>query len=105
MKIDFEAVCIIFGLGLFFAVIGLIDEFSLSRFLLSGGFGAFLGFAGLPYFEPKKYSPQPLLCAVIAAGAVIALAMSREQSEGTIALSGLAGFIFGWFSPYFAKYL
>ena len=104
MKIHYEAVCIVLGLGLFLGLLGLIDTFSLTAFLMQGGIGAFIGFAALPYFDSKKYKPQPFLCAVIASSIVIALAISREQSGASIALSGMAGFIFGYLSPSLAKY-
>ena len=105
MKIDYEAVCIVFGLGLLFGVLGLIGSLSVDHFLMRGGFGAFLGFAALPYFDAEKWPARPVMCAVIASGAAVALAISREQSLMTMIIIGGIGFAFGFLSPYFAKHL
>ena len=105
MKIDYEAICIVLGFGLFFGLLGLIGSFNFTEFLIRGGVGAFLGFAALPYFDSAKWPARPLVCAVIAGGVAIALAISREQSTSAIALLGAAGFLFGYLSPSFARYL
>lgn len=105
MKIDYEAVCIVLGLGLLFGVLGLIGSLSFEHFLMRGGFGAFLGFAALPYFDSEKWPARPVTCALIAGAAAVALTASREQSVMTIIISGGIGFAFGFLSPYFAKHL
>ena len=105
MKIDLEAIFIVLGMGLFFGLLNLINEFSFSNFLIFSGIGIFLGFAGLPYFDSKKWTPQPFICAIIAGGVLIALAIAREYSVGTIALFGVSGIIIGYLSPYFVKYM
>jgi len=105
MKIDFEAICIILSLGLFFGLVNLIKEFSFSNFLIFSGIGAFIGFAGLPYFDKKKWTPQPFVCAVIASGVLISHSLSREEVGTTVALYGAGGFLIGYLSPYFVKYI
>ncbi|MEM9375811.1 MAG: hypothetical protein AAGA72_06290 [Pseudomonadota bacterium] len=105
MEIDYEAVCIVFGLGLLFGVLGLIGSLNVEQFLMRGGFGAFLGFAALPYFDSEKWPARPLTCAVIAGGVAIALAIAREQSFMTVIIFGGIGLTFGFLSPFFAKHL
>ena len=105
MKLDTEALSIIAGFGLLFGLMGFAGDTSWNGFLAGGGFGSFIGFAALPYFDSKKWPKRPLICALIACGATIALAVSREQSLTAIATLGTVGFVFGYLSPYFAKYL
>jgi len=104
MTIDYEAICIVLGMGLFFGLLGLIGDFSFGSFLVKGLGGTFLGFAGLPYFDSKKWAPQPLICAVLLSSAGIGLGISREHSGSAIALLGVAGLLCGYLSPYLAKY-
>ena len=105
MKLDMEAIAIVFGAGLLFSLMKMGSETTFTQFVLGAAMGGFFGFAALPYFDSKKWRPRPLLCAVIASASAVALALSRDLSPVMVVASGCAGLAIGYFSPYFARYL
>ena len=106
MKVDLEAVSIILCLAALFGVGTLIShEFSLRAFALGGLGGGFIGFAGLPYFDEKKWKARPLICAVLAALFSSGVTLYQGHSLAAVALLGVVGFIIGFFAPRWAKYI
>lgn len=105
MKIDYEAIVVIFGLGLLFGFSSLVASLDLTTFLTGFGSGAFLGFAGLPHIDSEKWRPRPLVCALLASFVVTALALGRGDYPYPIAFYTITGFIAGYFAPYASKYL
>jgi|GEM_PF-4222376 len=104
MNRNLEAISIIAFVSLIFAGMGLWDTLSLHGFVMGGLFGAYIGFAALPFFNPKKWRPRPLLCGLLASAASVAIALSRTEHVETVILAGLVGGILGVFAPWWAKY-
>jgi len=104
--LDKEAVLIIIGLGLIFGM-GTMFSYGLrlDLFLCGCFFGAFLGFAGLPMFDKKKWHPKPWICAGLAALGAMTFALSRDYTPQHIFALLTSGLITGYFAPYWAKYM
>jgi len=105
MKVDFEAIAIVTGVGALGAFTSLIGEFSFTGLVTGFCTGCFLGFAGLSFFDEKRWKPRPLVCGLLAGAATTALAIGRDGNPYPILFYTISGFIFGYFAPYFAKYL
>ncbi|MDG1416326.1 MAG: hypothetical protein P8J78_12960 [Maricaulis sp.] len=102
-----EAAGIITFIALIFAVTSLLSEFSLKRFLVALLFGAYLGFAGLSFFEPAKWKPQPIWCGLIASLAGIAFVMDLPGPHdlNAFVLAAIIGFVVGVFAPLWVRYM
>ena len=105
MKIDYEAIAIVIGVGLVFGVVGLIASLSLNALFLRAGFGAFVGFAALPYLNSRKWPARPLVCAMIGGVVAVLLGLVRQETSSIIVVFGLAGVVLGYLAPLWARYV
>lgn len=102
---DKEGAAIIALLGLAFAVSFSLFSFSVFKFVVGGLFGAYVGFAALPFFDSSRWQPRPVACGLLGAVGCALLAVSRSQGPLVVLISGLVGGLVGLFAPWWAKYL
>ncbi|NHK28213.1 hypothetical protein FF098_009885 [Parvularcula flava] len=105
MKNTVEAVLIIGSLALLLGVMALFSVPNLHGFIMGSLFGAYVGFAGLPFFDSGKWKPRPIVCGILAGVACAAIAASRTADMQTVILWGLVGAIAGLFAPIWVKYV
>ncbi len=105
-NLDKEALLIIIGFGLVFGLGSLfLYELSARLFSLGFFFGAFLGFAALPFIDSKKWKPKPWTCASMGMLGGFAFAYLSGLPPFNIGSLSIGGFIFGYFAPFWAKYM
>lgn len=93
--IDWEGLIIVSIMGALFAGASIFNGSSVSIGLMVG---LFIGYAGLPYFDPKKWKPRPFVCSVLGGALGGVIAISWAAAWGTVALSVVAGLIVGFFA-------
>ena len=89
------------GLTIFSVVAGIITGLFLLRDIPVLGalvLGLFVAFAALPYFDPEKWKPRPIVCAVFGGAIGSGFMISSSATLETVILSGIAGLIVGYFS-------
>lgn len=89
------------GIAIFSAVAAIITGLLLLRDMPVIGalaMGLFVAFAGLPYIDPKKWKPRPIVCAVFGGVIGSGFMVSSSATLETVILSGIAGLIVGYFS-------
>jgi len=105
-KIDGEALLITLGFGLTFGFGALfLHEFSLKLFSLGFFFGAFCGFAVLPYIDSAKWKPKPINCAVLGMVASVIFGLLSDWSPQHIALLAISALVLGYFAPKWVKHV
>lgn len=102
---DKEAFLIVVIAGICFGLGALFYEFNLKIFVTCFLFGLYSGFAALPYIDSEKWSPKPLVCAILGMIGACAFGLSLDWSLTHIALLGLGGLVFGYFAPIAAEYV
>ena len=102
---DKEAILIICLFGTFFGLGALLHELSLKLFLTGFLFGAFLGFAGLPFIDSEKWKPMPKVCSMLGFTGAIIFAVTINQQIQHMILFGVFGTILGYFAPVWAKHI
>ena len=69
-----------------------------SSFWFAISVGLFVAYSGLPYIDPKKWKPRPFITGTLGTISGISLAILSSATAETIILSGLIGFIVGFFA-------
>lgn len=102
-----EAIAIVLSLALIFA--GCVHLSDLSRLRLDliffgAGWGGFVGFASLPYFD-KKYRERPFVCAVLAALLATLGAIWAGAGLSVVAIVAVSSACLGFFAPKWVKHV
>lgn len=105
-KFDGEALFITLGFGVVFGLGALfLNEFSLKLLSFGFFFGAFCGFAALPYIDNAKWKPKPKTCAVLGMVASVIFGLVSNWSAQHIALLTGSALVLGYFAPQWVKHV
>ena len=103
--LDREALLTMLSMGVVFGLLALFHELSLKFFCGGFALGTYIGFAGLPFFDSKKWKPMPWTCAILGMLGGLAFAYFMDRPSTHIGALAICGFIFGYFAPFWARYM
>ncbi len=104
--LDKEAILIISVFGLLFGLGTMFSEGArLDLFAIGCSFGAYCGFAGLPYIDKNKWHPKPITCSILAALGALIFANFRELAPEHVSGLVIGGLFAGYFAPYWVRYM
>ena len=99
-----EAALVVTGVGIFFGLIGLLEVFSVWTFAFGFVWGSYLGFAALPFFNSRKWKPQPGICSLVAVALVAVSCYFLEVSSTTYWIAIPVAALIGYLAPYWAPH-